>query len=53
MTTILRTILAAGLVLSIAGPIAANAATPKTKAACEKVKNMKWDDSASKCVKSK
>jgi hypothetical protein len=24
---------------------------PKTKAECEKVSNMKWDDATSKCVK--
>jgi len=47
---ILSATLAAGLVFSIAGS-AAYAATPKTKAACEKVKTMKWDDANSKCVK--
>lgn len=41
----------AGLVLAATGPIVANAAAPKTKAACEKSTKMKWDDATSKCVK--
>jgi hypothetical protein len=49
MTKILSAVLATGLLFSVAG--SAYAATPKTKAACEKVKNMKWDDATSKCVK--
>jgi hypothetical protein len=32
-------------------PAAAFAAAPKTKEACEKAKNMKWDETANKCVK--
>jgi hypothetical protein len=48
MTKILSAVLAAGLMLSAGS---AYAAAPKTKAACEKVKAMKWDDISSKCVK--
>jgi len=36
----------AGLLFGLAAPIA-----PKTKAECEKMTNMKWDDATSKCVK--
>ena len=49
MTKILTAVLATGLLFSAVGT--ASAATPKTKAACEKMKNMKWDDTTSKCVK--
>jgi hypothetical protein len=49
MTKILTAVLATGLMLSAAG--GAYAAAPKTKAACEKVKTMKWDETSSKCVK--
>jgi ABC-type Fe2+-enterobactin transport system substrate-binding protein len=50
-TRILSAVLATGFLLSAAPLAAQAAATPKTKAACEKVKNMKWDDTSSKCVK--
>ena len=48
---ILSAALAAGIAFSVAGSAAYAAATPKTKAACEKVKTMKWDEATSKCVK--
>jgi hypothetical protein len=42
----------AGILLSVSAPVVSYAAnTPKTKAECEKAKDMKWDDSSSKCVK--
>ena len=45
--------LVAGLLFAVAAPMAAEAgSTPKTKAACEKAKDMHWDDATSKCVKS-
>ena len=50
---ILSSAIIAGLVLA-ASPIvatAADAAAPKTKAACEKTKDMKWDDATKACVK--
>lgn len=44
--------LLAGLLLSAAAPVATYAAdAPKTKADCEKAKDMTWDASASKCVR--
>lgn len=53
MTKILKTVLAAGLVLSVAAPIAAEAAAkgkaPKTEKACAKVKNMKWNAETKVC----
>ena len=49
MKKMLNVAIAVGLVFSVAG--AAYAATPTTKAACEKVKTMKWDDATKKCVK--
>jgi ABC-type Fe2+-enterobactin transport system substrate-binding protein len=51
---ILNSAIIAGLLLAAGMPIvasAADAAAPKTKAACEKVKNMKWDDTSKACVK--
>jgi hypothetical protein len=53
ITRILSTALAAALMVSVAGSGVAYAATPKTKAACEKVKTMMWDEATSKCVKKK
>jgi hypothetical protein len=44
----------AGLLLSVSAPIvayAADEAAPKTKAACEKTKDMKWDAATKTCVK--
>jgi hypothetical protein len=49
MTRMLSATVTAALLFSAAG--AANAAAPKTKAACEKMKSMTWDDATSKCVK--
>jgi len=52
MSKILSTAILAGLLFGLAGPgIAQAKSTPKTKAACEKITNMKWDDATSKCVK--
>ncbi len=36
---------------AVAPGIAMAKDAPKTKAACEKVSTMKWDDATSKCVK--
>jgi hypothetical protein len=47
----LSTAIVAGLLVGLAAPIAEAKSAPKTKAACEKMTNMKWDDSSSKCVK--
>jgi hypothetical protein len=41
----------AGLLLAAAPIVSYAADAPKTKADCEKAKNMKWDDATSKCVK--
>ena len=43
-------ILAAFAVGAVA-PVAMAKGAPKTKAACEKISTMKWDDATSKCVK--
>jgi hypothetical protein len=40
----------AGFVFSVV-PAAHAADAPKTKADCEKMKDMKWDATAKKCVK--
>jgi hypothetical protein len=44
-------ILAAVAFGAIAPGIAMAKGAPKTKAACEKISTMKWDDAGSKCVK--
>jgi uncharacterized protein YcgI (DUF1989 family) len=49
MSKILGAMLATGLLFSVAGT--AYAAAPKTKAACEKVKTMAWDETTKKCMK--
>jgi hypothetical protein len=51
MSKILSTIVLAGLIFGVAAPIAEAKSAPKTKAACEKMTNMKWDVATSKCVK--
>ena len=48
---IVSTAILAGLLFSLAAPIAQAKSAPKTKAECEKLANMKWDDAGSKCVK--
>jgi hypothetical protein len=49
---ILRTAIVAGLLLAITAPaFAAEPAAPTTKADCEKMKDMKWDDATKACVK--
>ena len=48
---IMSTAILAGLIFGLAAPIVEAKSTPKTKAECEKLANMKWDDAASKCVK--
>jgi Spy/CpxP family protein refolding chaperone len=51
MTKILSSAIVAGLLLSVAAPVAVLAAdAPKTKADCEKAK-MKWDEATKKCSK--
>ncbi len=41
----------AGLLFGLAAPLAEAKSAPKTKAECEKMTNMKWDDGTSKCIK--
>ncbi|MGZ5851517.1 MAG: hypothetical protein ACXWJH_02955 [Hyphomicrobium sp.] len=48
---IVSTAILAGLLFGLAAPIAQAKSAPKTKAECEKLANMKWDDASSKCVK--
>ena len=49
---ILSTALVAGLLLAVSAPaFAAEPAAPTTKADCEKMKDMKWDDATKACVK--
>jgi len=48
---IVSTAILAGLLFGLAAPLAQAKSTPKTKAECEKMTNMKWDDTTSKCVK--
>jgi hypothetical protein len=49
---IVSTAILAGLLFAgLAAPIAQAKSAPKTKAECEKLANMKWDDASSKCVK--
>jgi hypothetical protein len=48
---IVSTAILAGLLFGLAAPIAQAKSAPKTKAECEKMTNMKWDDATSKCVK--
>jgi hypothetical protein len=49
--TLLSSAVAASLFLAVAAPVAFAADAPKTKAACEKVANMKWDATTKTCVK--
>jgi hypothetical protein len=51
MSKFLSTAILAGLLFGLAAPIVEAKSAPKTKAECEKITTMKWDDSASKCVK--
>ena len=44
-------ILAAVAIGAVAPSIAMAKGAPKTKAACEKISTMKWEDTSSKCVK--
>ncbi len=49
---LLNTAIVTGLLLAIAAPaFAAEPAAPTTKADCEKMKDMKWDDATKACVK--
>jgi hypothetical protein len=50
-TILATTILAALAFGALAPSIAMAKGAPKTKAACEKITTMKWDDASSKCVK--
>jgi len=47
---IVSTTIIAGLLLAVSAPAFA-ADAPKTKADCEKTKDMKWDDATKACVK--
>ena len=49
---ILSYALISSLLLAVAAPVIASAAdAPKTKAECEKAKDMKWDEATKTCVK--
>ena len=50
MSKILSTAIIAGLLFAVTVPAFA-ADAPKTKADCEKAKDMKWDDAKKVCVK--
>lgn len=41
----------AGLLLAVSAPASFAADAPKTKEACEKTKDMKWDEKTKTCVK--
>jgi len=47
---ILSTAIIAGLLFAVSAPVFA-ADAPKTKADCEKMKDMKWDDAKKVCGK--
>lgn len=47
---ILSVAIISGILLATAAPVFA-ADEPKTKADCEKAKDMKWDDAKKACVK--
>ena len=47
---ILSTAIIAGLLFAVSAPAFA-ADAPKTKADCEKMKDMKWDDAKKACMK--
>jgi hypothetical protein len=47
----LLAIVALSLAAVFASPVIAQMKEPKTKAECQKAKDMKWDDKASKCLK--
>jgi len=48
---LLSTAILAGVLFGLAAPVVEAKSAPKTKEACEKITNMKWDDATSKCVK--
>lgn len=48
---LLATAVLAAVALGAVAPAAIAKNAPKTKAACEKITTMKWDDGSSKCVK--
>jgi hypothetical protein len=50
MSKILSASIVAGLLFALTAPAFA-ADAPKTKAECEKMKDMKWDDATKACVK--
>lgn len=52
ISKVLSAAVMAGLLMTVAAPVVAYAAdAPKTKAACKKVKGMKWDAKTKACVK--
>lgn len=48
---IVSTAVLATVLFGLGAPIVEAKSAPKTKTACEKISNMKWDDASSKCVK--
>ena len=51
ISKLLGSVVAAGLLLSVTAPLASAADAPKTKAACNKMTDMKWDAKTKSCVK--
>jgi hypothetical protein len=51
MSKILSAAILAGLMFGLAAPVVQAKDAPKTKAECEKMTNMKWDDAKKACVK--
>ncbi len=47
----LLSLMALGLAVAVAAPAFAEDPAPTTKADCEKVPDMEWDDDAGKCVR--
>lgn len=43
--------IATAIALGALAPAAMAKSAPKTKAACEKISTMRWDDGSGKCVK--
>jgi hypothetical protein len=51
MSKILSAAILAGLMFGLAAPMVQAKDAPKTKADCEKIATMKWDDATKTCVK--
>ncbi|HVZ06109.1 hypothetical protein [Hyphomicrobium sp.] len=52
ISKIVRGVILTGVLFAVSAPMVAYAAdAPKTKAACKKAKDMKWDKKTKSCVK--